>query len=44
MELLEGAEDRAFALVGEKSPDLPEEQRREIARVVGIGSVKYADL
>ncbi len=44
MELLKGAEDRAFALVGEKSPDLPEEQRREIARVVGIGSVKYADL
>ncbi|MEI9960013.1 MAG: arginine--tRNA ligase [Limisphaerales bacterium] len=28
----------------EKSVDLPESQRREIARVVGIGAVKYADL
>ena len=31
-------------LVTEKSPELPEAQRREIARVVGIGAVKYADL
>ena len=44
MDLLQEAEDRAFVMVGEKNPDLPEEQRREIARVVGIGSVKYADL
>lgn len=44
MDLLQEAEDRAYALVGKKNPDLPEEQRREIARVVGIGSVKYADL
>ena len=44
MDLLQEAEDRAFAMVGEKNPDLPEEQRLEIARVVGIGSVKYADL
>ena len=35
---------RAYVLVGEKNPDLPEAERREIARVVGIGSVKYADL
>ena len=44
MDLLQEAEDRAYALVGEKSPDLAEEERRKIARVVGIGSVKYADL
>ena len=43
-ELLDEAEERAFKLVSEKSPDLPEAQRREIARVVGIGAVKYADL
>jgi arginyl-tRNA synthetase len=43
-ELLDEAEARAFALVGSKNPDLPENERREIARVVGIGAVKYADL
>lgn len=43
-ELLDEAEERAFAVVTEKSPDLPEAKRREIARVVGIGAVKYADL
>ena len=44
MDLLREAQERAFALVGEKDPDLSEEERREVARVVGIGSVKYADL
>ena len=44
MDLLEEAEQKAFDLVSEKNADLSEEQRREIARVVGIGSVKYADL
>ena len=43
-DLLDEAEQRAFAVVSEKSPELPEPQRREIARVVGIGAVKYADL
>jgi arginyl-tRNA synthetase len=43
-DLLDEAEERAFKIVSEKNPDLPESQRREIARVVGIGAVKYADL
>ncbi|MFU8813973.1 MAG: arginine--tRNA ligase [Pseudomonadales bacterium] len=43
-ELLDEAEIRALAVVTEKNPDLPAAQRREIARVVGIGAVKYADL
>lgn len=43
-DLLDEAEDRAYRLVTEKNAELPEEQRREIARVVGIGAVKYADL
>lgn len=43
-DLLDEAEARALAVVNEKNPDLPEAQRREIARVVGIGAVKYADL
>ncbi|AHF89153.1 arginyl-tRNA synthetase [Opitutaceae bacterium TAV5] len=42
--LLDEAEERAFALVTEKNPELPEAERREIARAVGIGSVQYADL
>ncbi len=43
-ELLDEAEERALALVTEKNPDLPEAERREIARIVGLGAVKYADL
>ena len=43
-DLLDEAEARALKIVSDKSPDLPEIQRREIARVIGIGAVKYADL
>jgi arginyl-tRNA synthetase len=43
-ELLDEAEHRAFDLVTSKNPESDEKQRREIARVVGLGSVKYADL
>jgi len=43
-ELLDEAEDRALAIVNEKNPDLPEAERRDIARAVGIGAVQYADL
>lgn len=42
--LLAEAEERAFALVTEKSPDLPEAERRDIANAVGVGAVRYADL
>jgi arginyl-tRNA synthetase len=42
--LLDEAEERAYALVSEKSPDLPDAERREIARTVGVSSVQYADL
>jgi arginyl-tRNA synthetase len=43
-DLLDEAEERAFKIVSEKNPDLPEAQRHEIARVVGLGAVKYTDL
>jgi arginyl-tRNA synthetase len=43
-DLLAEAIDKAFALVSDKNPDLSEDTRREIANVVGIGAVKYADL
>jgi arginyl-tRNA synthetase len=42
--LLDEAQERAFAIVSDKNPELPEAERREIARVVGIGAVQYADL
>ena len=44
LDLLNEAEDRAYAMVTAKSPEMPEETRRNIARVVGLGAIKYADL
>ena len=43
-DLLDEAEERSFAQVSERNPALPEAERREIARIIGIGAVKYADL
>jgi arginyl-tRNA synthetase len=42
--LLDEAEQRAFDVVSEKNPDLPEEERHNIGIIVGIGAIKYADL
>ena len=42
-DLLDEAVQRAAAVVEEKNPDLPAEQKAEIAKAVGIGAVKYAD-
>ena len=42
--LLDEAEERAFRIVSEKNPALPDAERREIARIIGLGAVKYADL
>ena len=43
-DLLDEAEERAFTVVSEKNPDLSDDERRAIARVVGLGALKYADL
>jgi arginyl-tRNA synthetase len=43
-DLLDEAEERAFQIVSEKNAELPEALRKEIARVIGLGAVKYADL
>lgn len=43
-ELLDEAEERAYKVVSEKNTELSEAQRKEIARVIGLGAVKYADL
>lgn len=42
--LLDDAEKRALQPVTAKNPELPEARRRQIAQVVGIGALKYADL
>lgn len=43
-ELLDEAKRRAYIVVNEKNPNLSEEEKQHIAEVVGISSIKYADL
>lgn len=43
-ELLDEAHKRAYQIVNEKNPDLTEDEKENIAEVVGVSSVKYADL
>ena len=43
-DLLDEAVERAAAAVAEKNPDLDAETRAEVAKMIGIGAVKYADL
>lgn len=42
--LLDEAEKRALELVQTSSPTMPPAQQQAVARAVGIGAVKYADL
>ncbi|MBN1558052.1 MAG: arginine--tRNA ligase [Lentisphaerae bacterium] len=42
--LLDEAERRALAVVQAASPDMPAARQAEVARAVGVGAVKYADL
>ena len=44
IDLLEEARERAYTLVKEKNPEVPEDELRVIAQAVGISAVKYADL
>ena len=43
-DLLDEAEERARAVVAEKNPELPDDEKTAIARVIGLGAVKYAEL
>jgi arginyl-tRNA synthetase len=43
-DLLNESEERAYQVVSAKNPELSESQRREIARIIGLGAIKYADL
>jgi arginyl-tRNA synthetase len=44
IELLDEAVERAGAAIAEKNPELPADVREAVARIIGIGAVKYADL
>ena len=43
-DVLDEAEQRAAAVINQKNPDLPADQREQIAHVVAVGALKYADL
>lgn len=43
-DVLDEAIERARRVIMEKNPDLPEEEREQVARTVGIGAVKFAEL
>ncbi|HEX8897535.1 MAG TPA: arginine--tRNA ligase [Chthoniobacterales bacterium] len=43
-DVLDEAVVRARKIVAEKNPELPETERDEVAQIIGIGAVKYADL
>lgn len=42
--LLAEAEERAYALVKSKNPEMDDDEAKTIAKTVGVASVKYADL
>jgi arginyl-tRNA synthetase len=44
IQLIEEAERRALEVVSRKNPDLTAEQQDEVAKTVGVGAIKYADL
>ena len=43
-DLIDEAVSRARAMIEEKNPDLPAGEKDQIARVVGLGAVKYGEL
>ena len=44
IDLLTNAIDKANEILVERSPELPKEERDHLAKVLGIGAIKYADL
>ncbi|MFP1742684.1 arginine--tRNA ligase [Lonsdalea quercina] len=43
-DLLDEAYERAVKLIADKNPEMPQDEVAELANVVSIGAVKYADL
>lgn len=44
LDLVDAAIERGRAIVAERSPDLPADERDELGRTIGIGALKYAEL
>ena len=44
VDLLDEGVERAYQVVDEKNPDLSQEEKQNIAEVIGMSAVKYADL
>ena len=44
LDLVDAAIERGRAIVAERSPDLPADERDELGRQIGIGALKYAEL
>lgn len=42
--LLDEAVERAASAIAEKNPSMPESDRADVAKMIGIGAVKYSDL
>ena len=43
-DLFKEAESKGESVVEEKNPELPEDEKKKIAKAVGIGALKYSDL
>ena len=43
-ELIDEATERAYVAVTEKNPELPEAERRAIAKAIGVAALRYVDL
>src|SRR4029077_3400202 len=43
-DLLDEAVTRARKIIEQRNPELAETEKEEVARIIGIGAVKYADL
>jgi arginyl-tRNA synthetase len=44
LDLLHEADERAAKVIEAKNAQMPDDQKRQVAHVVGIGALKYADL
>lgn len=44
IDLLQAAIDQADKILTEKNPDMPTAERHKLAKALGIGAIKYADL
>ena len=44
VEVLSEGLSRAHALVSDKNPELSEDEKQEIGRMIGLGAIKYAEL